>query len=152
MPRRACVRDYGYREPRATDATIRPSSPCSKQIVIRTLPVVTAARIAPVGCALRPHGLALSRCDDARVPRICEFYGIVIEMYFADHPPPHFHARYSGHEATIIIATGEMLAGELPGRALRLVREWRVEHRAELDANWLRARDHQAPERVAPLT
>jgi hypothetical protein len=30
------------------------------------------------------------------VPRISEFYGIVIEMYFRDHPPPHFHARYSG--------------------------------------------------------
>src|SRR3954447_25448057 len=28
------------------------------------------------------------------VPRISEFYGIVIEMYYADHPPPHFHARY----------------------------------------------------------
>jgi hypothetical protein len=31
-----------------------------------------------------------------RVPRISSFYGIVIEMYFGDHPPPHFHARYSG--------------------------------------------------------
>ena len=28
--------------------------------------------------------------------RISEFYGIVIEMYFADHPPPQLHARYSG--------------------------------------------------------
>jgi hypothetical protein len=27
---------------------------------------------------------------------LSEFYGIVVEMYFADHPPPHFHARYSG--------------------------------------------------------
>jgi len=85
------------------------------------------------------------------VPRICEFYGIVIEMYFADHPPPHFHARYAGDEATIVIASGEVLAGSLPGRALRLVREWLGEHRAEMDANWVRARDHQAPEQVAPL-
>jgi hypothetical protein len=30
------------------------------------------------------------------VPRISAFYGIVIEMYFGDHPPPHFHARYGG--------------------------------------------------------
>lgn len=50
--------------------------------------------------------------------------GIVIEMYFSDHPPPHFHARYAGDEATIVISNGELLAGALPGRALRLVREW----------------------------
>lgn len=85
------------------------------------------------------------------MPRICEFYGIVIEMYFADHPPPHFHARYAGDEATIVIATGDVL-GALPGRALRLVREWLAEHRAELHANWVRAREHQAPEQVTPLT
>jgi Domain of unknown function (DUF4160) len=29
----------------------------------------------------------------------------VIEMYFGDHPPPHFHARYSGDAAKIEIAT-----------------------------------------------
>jgi hypothetical protein len=58
----------------------------------------------------------------AGVPRICEFYGIVIEMYYGDHPPPHFHARYSGETAKIEIATGEIIAGSLPGRALRLVR------------------------------
>jgi hypothetical protein len=58
------------------------------------------------------------------VPRISAFYGIVIEMYFGDHAPPHFHARYSGDEATIVIATGEILDGSLPPRALRLVREW----------------------------
>lgn len=57
------------------------------------------------------------------VPRISEFYGIVIEMYFADHPPPHFHARYSCDEALIVIETGEVFAGFLPGRPLRLVRE-----------------------------
>ena len=73
------------------------------------------------------------------------------DLYFADHPPPHFHARYAGREATIVIATGEVLAGALPGRALRLVREWLTEHRAEVDANWVRARDHEALEQVAPL-
>jgi hypothetical protein len=42
-------------------------------------------------------------------------------MYFGDHPPPHFHARYSGDAAMIEIASGEVIAGSLPGRALRLV-------------------------------
>ncbi|MGI8803821.1 MAG: DUF4160 domain-containing protein [Solirubrobacteraceae bacterium] len=85
------------------------------------------------------------------MPRISEFYGIVIEMYFADHPPPHFHARYAGEEATIVIATGQLLAGAIPSRAVRLVREWLDEHRSELMANWDRARDHEAPQSVAPL-
>ena len=85
------------------------------------------------------------------MPRISEFYGIVIEMYFADHPPPHFHARYGGDEATVVIATGDVLAGALPGRALRLVREWLDAHRAELERNWDRARIHGTLEQVAPL-
>ena len=46
-------------------------------------------------------------------------------MFFNDHPPPHFHARYGEFEATIEIATLEILEGELPRRALNLVREWR---------------------------
>jgi hypothetical protein len=85
------------------------------------------------------------------VPRISEFYGIVIEMYFADHPPPHFHARYSGDEALIVIETGEVFAGFLPARALRLVREWLDQHRDEIVANWERASGGQPTERVAPL-
>jgi hypothetical protein len=85
------------------------------------------------------------------VPRISEFYGIVIEMYFADHPPAHIHARYAGDEATIIIANGQVLAGSLPGRALRLVREWLDTHRDELERNWDRARRHETLEPVAPL-
>jgi hypothetical protein len=88
----------------------------------------------------------------AAVPRISEFYGIVIEMYFGDHPPAHFHARYGGEEATIVIASGAVLAGSLLGRALRLVREGLAEHREELNANWERARTHEAPEPIAPLT
>lgn len=84
------------------------------------------------------------------LPRISEFYGIVIEMFFVDHPPPHFHARYGGDEALIVIATGEVFAG-VPPRALRLVREWLGGHREELVANWDRARDGQNPERIEPL-
>jgi hypothetical protein len=57
------------------------------------------------------------------MPRISSFYGIVIEMYFADHPPPHFHARYGGEVALIAIASGEVIRGSLPLNALRLVRE-----------------------------
>lgn len=85
------------------------------------------------------------------MPRISEFYGIVVEMFFNDHPPPHFHARYGGDEAVIEIATGDIIGGSLPPRARRLVQEWTDEHREELEANWHRARNHQPPNPVAPL-
>jgi hypothetical protein len=85
------------------------------------------------------------------MPRISSFFGIVITMHWGDHPPPHFHARYSGERATIEIATGEILAGRLSGRALRLVREWLDEHRAELEENWNKAANREDPEPIEPL-
>jgi hypothetical protein len=53
-------------------------------------------------------------------------------MFFNDHPPPHFHARYGEFEATIDFDTMEVLEGGLPPRALNLVREWAIIHREEL--------------------
>jgi len=35
------------------------------------------------------------------MPTISEFFGIVILMFFDDHAPPHFHARYGGDEVVI---------------------------------------------------
>lgn len=32
------------------------------------------------------------------MPRISEFFGIVISLYWAEHPPPHFHAPYGEAE------------------------------------------------------
>jgi uncharacterized protein DUF4160 len=57
------------------------------------------------------------------MPRISAFYGIVIAMFYEEHGVPHFHARYAGERASIAIATLEVLAGSLPERALRLVRD-----------------------------
>jgi len=85
------------------------------------------------------------------MPRISSFYGIVIEMYYADHPPPHFHARYSGEAAKIEIATGEVIAGSLPKNALRLVREWLDEHGDELERNFERVVNEEKPDKVEPL-
>ena len=56
------------------------------------------------------------------MPTISAFYGILIRMFFNDHPPPHFHARYGEFEATVAIETLEVMEGELSGRALILVR------------------------------
>jgi hypothetical protein len=37
------------------------------------------------------------------VPRIAEFYGIVIAMFYMDHLPPHFHVVYGEQRATMTI-------------------------------------------------
>jgi hypothetical protein len=79
------------------------------------------------------------------------FYGIVITMYFRDHPPPHFHAKYGEHVAEIEIATLTVSDGSLPPRGLKLVLEWAAEHQAELQANWDRARAHEALAAIEPL-
>lgn len=57
------------------------------------------------------------------MPTISAFLGILIRMFFNDHPPPHFHARYGEFEATVAIETLEVMEGELPSRALIFVRE-----------------------------
>lgn len=86
-----------------------------------------------------------------RVPRLSEFYGIVIYMYWRDHAPPHFHAIYSGHEALIRIDDGSLLRGELPRTAARLVEEWVDLHRDELGTNWDRAQAPEALVAIEPL-
>jgi len=92
--------------------------------------------------------------ENARVPRISAFYGIVIWMYHDEIHHlgrPHFHARYGGDEASLTIETVEVLAGELPPRALRLVRDWASSHQEELRENWNRARRHEPLRRIEPL-
>jgi hypothetical protein len=66
------------------------------------------------------------------MPTISWFYGIAIRMYVRDHPPPHFHAVYAEYEANILIESGEVLEGELPKSAARLVKDWALAHGSDL--------------------
>ena len=86
------------------------------------------------------------------MPRVSEFYGIAIYLYYADHNPPHFHAVYGGQQAEVDIRTGEVLVGVLSKRALRLVREWAEAYRDELLEDWERARQGQPLNPIPPLT
>ncbi len=83
------------------------------------------------------------------MPTIAYFYGIAISMYYNDHNPPHFHARYGRARAIVRISDGLIIAGELPPTAARIVSEWVVAHRQELEQNWQRGRDGNPLERVA---
>jgi Domain of unknown function (DUF4160) len=74
------------------------------------------------------------------MPRVSEFLGIVIYMYYNDHMPPHFHAEYGEHEAIYEIDTLDVTRGSLPRRSHALVVEWASLHRKELRADWELAR------------
>lgn len=85
------------------------------------------------------------------MPRISEFYGIVVYMYYRDHGVPHFHAVYGGQEAVIAIRDLRVLEGRVPPRALALVRAWGRLHREELERDWELARANRPLRRIAPL-
>lgn len=84
------------------------------------------------------------------MPIVSRFLGIVITMYWDDHPPPHFHAKYNEYEVTIEILTG-VVEGKFPKRALRHVLEWQELHRAELLENWARCQNAESPLTISPL-
>ena len=85
------------------------------------------------------------------MPKISEFFGIAIYIYYRDHAPPHFHAFYGGTEVQIEILTLAILRGHLPPRAMGLVMEWAELHRADLQRVWGQATMAQPLDRVAPL-
>lgn len=87
------------------------------------------------------------------MPRISEFFGLTIYMYWFDtrkHRIPHFHVRYQGVEATFDLL-GNVLEGRLSVRALKLIREWCVERQRELQAAWKAASEGKEIPWIQPL-
>lgn len=85
------------------------------------------------------------------MPEISRFFGIIVQMYYADHNPPHFHVRYAEQKALITIETLAVLRGRLTPRALALVIEWATLHQAELMEDWALAREEAQLNPIAPL-
>ncbi len=88
------------------------------------------------------------------MPIISMFYGIIIRMYLLDnkhHNLPHIHAKYTEFEASISIEDGEILAGKLPRKQLRLVQAWIELYRDELMANWEISISGDNPYKINPL-
>jgi hypothetical protein len=86
------------------------------------------------------------------MPSISRFYGITIWMYWNEghHSRPHFHARYDGYTASLDLE-GEVIAGKLPRRILRLVQDWAELHAEELLANWQRVLNEEPLVPIDPL-
>ena len=84
------------------------------------------------------------------MPVISRFLGIVIAMYWNDHNPPHFHAKYAEYEVLISI-DGKIIGGKFPPRALQLLFEWLNLHKDELLKNWQRAQNGEPLLNIKPL-
>lgn len=60
------------------------------------------------------------------MPVIARFYGILIKMYFREHGVPHFHSLYGEYNGVFEIESLEMIEGDLPNRAQKMVKEWAI--------------------------
>lgn len=85
------------------------------------------------------------------MPKISEFFGIVIYMYYREHFPPHFHAIYGDDEALISIENLSIVEGNLSPRVLGLVIEWASINQEKLLQNWAHSRSHELLETIKPL-
>ena len=87
------------------------------------------------------------------MPELCRFYNIIIRMLFSDnaqHNKPHIHAYYNEYEASVGI-DGELMAGSLPVKQLRLVLAWITIHEDELYAAWNKAVRNEPFGKIEPL-
>jgi hypothetical protein len=84
------------------------------------------------------------------MPIISRFFGIIVFMYWRDHTPPHFHAKYGDDEIIVEIKSAS-ITGRMPARAVSMVQEWRELHKDELMENWRLAEHNRALKRIEPL-
>ena len=87
------------------------------------------------------------------LPELCRFYNIVIKMLYSDdgqHHKPHFHVMYAGYDASVGI-DGELLAGNLPVKQLKLVQAWAAIHEDELYEAWNNAVRNMPFGKIEPL-
>ena len=84
------------------------------------------------------------------MPIISRFFGIVITMYWDDHNPAHFHAKYGEYEAVVEIKSG-IISGKFPPRILGLIQEWRILNEQALMEDWELCRKQEMLKQIKPL-
>ena len=72
------------------------------------------------------------------MPVISRFYGMIVKMFFlaSEHNPPHIHVVYGEYVGLIDIRNSEMLQGDLPSKALKIVQECTTINRDALLKMW----------------
>ncbi len=84
------------------------------------------------------------------MPVVSQFLGILITMYWSEHNPPHFHAKYGEYKIIVHIHTG-VVEGKFPKRALKHVFEWYELHKDELLEDWELCTKREMPKSIEPL-
>ena len=84
------------------------------------------------------------------MPIISRFFGIVIFMFWRDHAPPHFHAKYGDDEIIVEIESGTV-TGAMSKRAVTMIQEWRIMHQEELMENWRCVEQKKNLKKIRPL-
>jgi hypothetical protein len=85
------------------------------------------------------------------MPEISRFLGIIITMYYREHPPPHFHVRYGEYKAVVSVDSFAILQGNLPPRVYGLVVEWASRNQQALLENWRLATAQLPLQPIDPL-
>lgn len=85
------------------------------------------------------------------MPEISRFLGIVIKMFYKDHPPSHFHVEYGECRGSFSIEDLRLIEGNLPGRIVGLVTEWAIMHREELKEDWKLLKEEKELKKIKPL-
>ena len=82
------------------------------------------------------------------MPEISRFYGIIVKIFFRDeHNPPHIHVVYGEHNGIFRIQDMEMIEGDLPSRAIKMVQEWAMPYKDDLQSMW----DNKILKKLPPL-
>ena len=85
------------------------------------------------------------------MPEISRFFGIVIAIYYKEHQPAHFHAKYENQTGVFSIADLKLIEGNLSKRVISLVLEWAFENRDKLMENWELAMAKKPLHKIPPL-
>ena len=85
------------------------------------------------------------------MPEISRFLGIVVQMYFNKHNPPHFHVKYNNYRAQIDIETLRIIGGHLPPKVFSLVVKWASIYQEDLRKNWRNILENGTFTKINPL-
>ena len=87
------------------------------------------------------------------MPELSRFGGMVIYMLFRDvgkHNKPHVHVYYGDYEAVVAI-DGELLAGSLPRRQLKIIVGWLAYHEEKAYKAWNLAVNGEHFDKIPPM-
>ena len=85
------------------------------------------------------------------MPYVSMFFGIIIRMFHNEHNPPHFHAEYQGQRG-LFDFKGEVIKGNFKSKtAQKLIKEWALLHKEELELNWEKAVQGKQIDKIKPL-